>query len=762
MNMQTTDIDRQMILRYTDQPPVLPQALRAQIDDLWNSEPIVFYALADLDASNNLRRTWVVLSPNRLAVASKDGDNRFNVNTFERRRITEVRQSQGLSGTVLSIVASDQDAPLCTLRYSHRQRRTMEDLKFILDQQLHNGPLPLSDADEVYAGSVVQAIKEAQASVSGNRLAVVWRLTAYLKPYRKQIIAGMIAATILTVLSLLPPYLTKAIIDGVATPYRTGELSASAAKETAGLILIALAVVFLMRTFCGWVRLRTMAMVGEYVARDLRDELYGHVQQLSLSYFKKKQTGSIISRVSSDTDRLWDFIAFGIVEVSLSVIMLIGLGGVLIWLDWKLGLILVLPMPLLIFAISTHGRKMRHVFLKVWRKWSDMVSVLSDTIPGMQVVMAFNQESREQQRFALKNKDVLYECCSVHSMWTKFWPLLMLTFNIMTLLVWTFALPRLFAADGAGAMTVGTFVSFLMYMGMFMHPIETIGMMARMLNRATSSAHRVFEVLDTEPKITNAPDAICLDPLDGRVSFDNVYFAYDEVRQIIKGISFDVEPGDMIGLVGPSGAGKTTIINLIARFYDITGGQLLIDGVDIRQLDCGHYRRQIGIVQQDTFLFHGTILENIRYGLPDADVHQVIEAARAANAHDFICAFPHGYDTMVGERGHTLSGGERQRISIARAILCDPRILILDEATSSVDTETEKKIQEALDRLIPGRTVFAIAHRLSTLNRASRLLVIEDGRITEQGRHIELLEKPEGTYKRMYEIQNQLHEYYAV
>jgi len=242
----------------------------------------------------------------------------------------------------------------------------------------------------------------------------------------------------------------------------------------------------------------------------------------------------------------------------------------------------------------------------------------------------------------------------------------------------------------------------------------------------------------------------------GRVTFEHVTFGYDGVRQVLRGMSFDVAPGELIGLVGPSGGGKTTIVNLIARFYDVTGGSIRIDGVDLRRLDTGHYRRQIGMVLQDPYLFHGTILENIRYGLPEASLGAAIAAAQAANAHDFITKLQHGYDTVVGERGHTLSGGERQRVSIARAILHDPRILILDEATSSVDTETEREIQEALERLIAGRTVFAIAHRLSTLRKASRLFVIEDGRLGEDGTHHELLAKPDGKYRRLYELQLQL------
>jgi ATP-binding cassette subfamily B protein len=280
--------------------------------------------------------------------------------------------------------------------------------------------------------------------------------------------------------------------------------------------------------------------------------------------------------------------------------------------------------------------------------------------------------------------------------------------------------------------------------------------MARTMNRATSSAHRVFEVLDTEPDVRDPEQPVLLEPIRGRVTFENVAFAYDGVRQVVRGLSFDVAAGELVGLVGPSGGGKTTVVNLIARFYDVTSGAVLIDGVDVRRLDTGHFRRQVGMVLQDPYLFHATILENIRYGLPEASLAAVIAAARSANAHDFITKLTHGYDTMVGERGHTLSGGERQRISIARAILHDPRILILDEATSAVDTETEREIQDALDRLIQGRTVFAIAHRLSTLRRASRLFVIADGRLVEAGTHHELLQLADGRYRRLYEMQLQM------
>jgi ATP-binding cassette subfamily B protein len=498
-----------------------------------------------------------------------------------------------------------------------------------------------------------------------------------------------------------------------------------------------------------------MSVVGEWVVRDLRTELYRHLQRLSLSFFTRKKTGGLITRVTSDTDRIWEFLAFGIIDASLSLVMLVGLSAVLLTLDWRLGLIMTVPAPVFCWLIYRHGERINPLFLRTWRKWSRVTDVLSDTIPGVRVVKAFNQEQREVSRFAERNDDVTDEANNVHRMWTTFWPVIMLAVHGTTVVVWMFAVPRLLG-DGA-TLSTGTFVSFLLYATMFIAPIDVIGQMARTMHRATSSAHRVFEVLDTEPDVRDIDNAIRLDPVEGRVTFDNVSFSYDGVRQVIRGVSFDVRPGELIGLVGPSGGGKSTLVNLVARFWDVTGGVVRIDDMDVRALDGGHLRRQIGIVLQDPYLFHATVLENIAYGLPGASPGEVIAAAKSANAHDFICRLPFGYETVVGERGQTLSGGERQRISIARAILNDPRILILDEATSAVDTETEREIQEALDRLIAGRTVFAIAHRLSTLRRASRLFVIVDGRLAETGTHRELMQVIDGRYRRLHEMQLSMH-----
>ncbi|MEP6689907.1 MAG: ABC transporter ATP-binding protein [Gemmatimonadaceae bacterium] len=748
-------MDQQIITRYIGQPASMPAGLRARIERDWGGQPIHLYALADLDHALMLGHSWLALGADHVALAlpipGTDGD--WDVRSVARTAITAVRESPGLSANTLFLVAPHGE-PALSVRYTQRQRGAFENIRFVLDEALAGRTVAPSDADRVYAAAVARPIRDAQALVAGRESVVILRLLRYLAPYRRQLTLGLSAAAVVTLASLVPPYLAGYLLDRVVRPAQEGRLPRGAAMTMAWIAVAAMAALYVVRQTAAHVRLRLMSVLGEFVARDLRAELYEHIQRMSLAFFSRKKTGSLITRVTADTDRLWEFVAFGVVDVSLSLVMLLGLGVVLLTLDWRLGLVMTLPVPLFCWLIYRHGESLNARFIRTWRKWSRVTDILSDTIPGIRVVKAFNQEAREIDRFVVRNDDATDEINEIHKMWTTFWPLLMFAVHATTVLVWLFALPRLL---GTGhPLSPGVFVSFLLYTTMFVAPIEVIGQMVRTINRATSSAHRVFEILDSEPEVRDTGDAVRLTPVRGRVTFDGVTFAYDGVRQVLRGVSFDVQPGELIGLVGPSGGGKSTVVSLLARFYDVTGGAIRVDGVDLRQLDTGHYREQLGMVLQDPYLFHGTVLDNIRYGLPGASLGAVIAAAQAANAHDFICKLGQAYDTVVGERGHTLSGGERQRISIARAVLHDPRILILDEATSSVDTETEREIQEALERLIAGRTVFAIAHRLSTLRRASRLFVIEEGRLAEAGTHGELLSKSDGIYRRLYELQLQL------
>jgi len=767
--MNQTDIainskDVDIVRRYTNQPSMLPDTIRQHVENKTAGEPVQLYAYADLDSRMMLGEQWVAITASHLLIIDVINQSPSKTTLIDRQQIQSIVEKPGLSCTVMVIQAKGQNNPLAVVRYTHRQRQAMENISLVIKQSIKGVDLQVDAADDKYAHAVADPVRKAQASVTINRLAVVWRLLSYLHPYRNKFLLGMAAAIAMTLLTLLSPFLTMYLIDDIYHPFVNGAISRSEALKLSGIIIAILAVAYVLREIFHWTRLRIMSVLGEYVARDLRRELYAHIQQLSMGFFTKKQTGSLISRVSHDTDRLWDFLAFGVVEVTLAALMIVGLSVVLLILDWRLGLIITLPLPVFMWSFYKHSKTLNNLFIRAWRKWSNLTEVLSDTIPGIRVVKAFNQEHSEIQRFNDRNDVCLNEFNDIHHVWTKFWPRILFSLHVIVLAVWVFAMPRLLNNAGVdlAPLSFGTFLAFLLYLGMFFQPMETIGMLMRMMNRATSSALRIFEILDTEPEIKTAKDPVVLEPVKGEIEFKNVSFAYDGIRHVLRNIDFKVNPGEMIGLVGESGAGKSTVTSLMANFYTASSGHILIDGVDINQLDIGHYRQQIGMVLQDPFLFHGSILDNIRYGHADADLDRVIAAARAANAHDFICKLAHGYETVVGERGHSLSGGERQRISIARAILTDPKILILDEATSSVDTITERNIQDALDRLIEGRTVFAIAHRLSTLRRADRLFVFEDGRIIEQGTHAELLQKKSGTYRKLSQMQREIHDFYAV
>ncbi|MHC4252196.1 MAG: ABC transporter transmembrane domain-containing protein, partial [Planctomycetota bacterium] len=508
------------VARYTDQPARMPEEVREALERAWGGRPVELYALADLDASMRLARTWVALGPEHVALAAeREGERVPEVASFERSRVTGTRTAPGLSCNVTTILGDAGEAPLAVLRYTHRQRRAIENITFVLEQGLEGRRVPGVDADEVYAGAVAEPVRSAQASVNVNKLSVLWRLLGYLRPYRRRVAIGLGAAAVMTSLALVPPYLTGYLIDKVFRPYQAGTLAHAEARRAAWIVLAVIAGIYLLREACGWVRLRTMSILGEDVARDLRTEVYEHLQELSLGYYSRMKTGSIISRVTSDTDRLWHFIALGVVEVSLASVMLVGLATVLILLDWRLGLVMVVPVPLLLGALVRHSGVMRRIFLRAWRKWSGLTGLVADSVGGVRVVKAFHQEERQKARFNATNDDAAAEFRKIHVVWTGFWPRLMIAFRGLIIVVWALAIPLVLALDvsGPGALSIGTFVSFLLYMGMFLYPIDVIGQMTHMVNRATSSAHRIFEVLDTRPEIAEPPEPVRVDQLKGRV-----------------------------------------------------------------------------------------------------------------------------------------------------------------------------------------------------------------------------------------------------
>lgn len=734
--------------RYLDQPSFLPLDIKKEVLNKYGD--ILIYGLSDINSKFLNSKKWVVITKKYILTFEGEKEEVFFLSSD-----LKVTEKNGAVVNIFSLKSNDE--VFLNIWFSQRQNIVFAQIKYVLEELAKGNNVVLTrNCDELYFENTLSPIKKVQSGNKTTKDKVVLRLVKYLYPYRRELFLGALGATLATLVSLLPAYFSGQLVDEVITPVQEGKLASKDGLKIAWLFVLGLSISYGLKEIFMWIRLKKMSILGEKVARDLRSELYSHLQKMDMEFFSTKQTGSIISRVSSDTDRIWDFIAFGIVEVSIAIITLIALSGVLISLDPWLGMLMTLPVPLFIYAIFKHGEQMQQLFLKCWRKWSDLTSALSDGITGIQVVKSFNQEDREIGKFNTKNNATVIEFNNVHKAWTSFWPKLMGGIHIIMISVWILAIPRLTGnANDPNFLSAGTFVSFLLYMTMFSGPIEIIGQMARMLNRATSSAFRIFEILDTKANVEGENGAVQKE-IKGEIEFKNVIFSYDGVRKVLKGLNLKIKAGTMVGLVGPSGSGKSTITKLMNRFYDVSSGSILVDGVDLKDFEIGALRSQIGFVHQDPYLFHGSILENIRYGNEKATLMDVIEAAKIANAHEFILGFKDGYDTIVGERGKTLSGGERQRVSIARAIINDPKILILDEATSAVDTETERKIQDALDKLIEGRTVIAIAHRLSTLRRANEILVIKNGELVEQGSH-ETLMGLSGEYYKLQKMQLEMH-----
>lgn len=495
--------------------------------------------------------------------------------------------------------------------------------------------------------------------------------------------------------------------------------------------------------------------VGCHVTNGIQGQAFEHLQRLSLSYFNKQQTGALMSRVNNDARQMQGFLVEGIQYTVINVLMVIGVIAMLLWMNPLLGLMLLAPMPVVVVLSAVIWKKIHRRFHLLWNAISAATAYLNDALSGVRVIKAFGKESEEVGRFGEKIAYSRDSMIDAEQTWQTLVPVLNMIVHTSLLLVWYFGAQQIYDDPEGKTFTLGSLMAYIAYLGMVYGPLQLLTRLNDWLSRSLTAAARVFEILDVEPEISDRPDAKPLPEVKGEIEMRGVTFGYEKHTPVLKNVSLTIKPGEMIGLVGPSGAGKSTFINLVGRLFDVDEGAILVDGHDIREVKTADLRRQVGYVLQDTFLFSGTVAENIAYARPGATKEEIIEAAVAANAHTFIMKLPDGYDTFLGERGTRVSGGERQRIAIARAILHNPRILILDEATSSVDTETEARIQIALGTLVKGRTTIAIAHRLSTLRHADRLVVIKDGEVLEQGSHAELMAKEGGEYRKLVNIQTE-------
>ncbi len=566
------------------------------------------------------------------------------------------------------------------------------------------------------------------------------RLRAYLRPYWLQVLISLILLLALTGLSLIIPEIIRQVIDVGLKQSEVGFLF-KYALILLGIGALSAVLTYFQRYISEW--------IASHIGYDLRNRLYDHIQHLSFSYHDHAQTGQLISRTIEDVRSVERFAGSSVIELIQVGLLLVGVTILLFITNARLAAISLLPMIPLILLTTDFGKRVSDYFLDVDNALGDLSARLQENVSGAQVVRAFAREPYEIKRFGQANQVLFNARIKVNHEWSKIMPSSQFLVTAGTLLILWFGGQMVMG----GGMTIGELVAFNSYLLLLSAPAQQLTWLVNAAGEAVAGAQRAFAVLDTRFEIESPPDKVVLPALSGRVEFNQVSFQYlGEKANALEEISLTVEPNQIIALIGTTGSGKTSLINLIPRFYDVSEGAVLVDGYDVRQVELVSLRRQIGIVLQTSLLFSTTVRENIAFGRPDASLDEVIAAAKAAQAHEFIQELPDGYDTVVGERGVTLSGGQRQRVAIARALLLNPRILILDDSTSSVDTQTERLIQQALSHLMEGRTTFVIAHRLSTVHRADLILVMDGGCIVERGTHGELLAK-EGLYREIYELQ---------
>ena len=731
----------------------MPDTVSQKIQDvLTHEEEELIRVSTDLNPDGTFGEQWLIATDRRVIVVPAEGVD--GVVDVPIRELAAVQTEPLVGGGRLEIDRK-KEATLF-VSYSSSLAEKFSEVALGLEQLRQQDEFLIStELDQTRCSKCGRLLPEKNGICTAciRRLATLGRIASYLIPYKGRAVLLALISLVTIGADLLPPLVMRQIVDNVFL--LQGETVRSIDQRAALLgqwilVLIGLRILsWSMELAHGWI----VSWLSARMTADIRSHLYRRLEMLTMQFYSDRRVGALMSRVTRDSDMLREFLVNGLPYLVINILKILAILGILFWMHWQLTLCMLLPVPFIIIWGRLFWRRMRRIFNKHGQSWAHLSARLNEAFAGIHVVKAFAQEVREIGDFEKKNTDLMRISRRTARHWLVFFAVTSFLTGCGGIIIWLVGGSDMLR----GNLTLGTLTAFSGYMWQVYGPLEWLSRVNSWMTRAFAGAERIFEVIDASPEAYDDPEATALAEIKGQVTFKDVTFGYDKSKPVLHEVDLDVAPGEMVGLVGKSGVGKTTTVNLIVRFYDVDRGAIEIDGVDVRNLRLEDLRSQIGIVLQEPFLFSGTIAENIGYGNPGATFEEIMQAAQAANAHNFIVAKADGYDTNVGERGNSLSGGEKQRVSIARAILHNPKILILDEATSSVDVETEKEIQEAVARLVKNRTTFAIAHRLSTLRNANRLVVLDAGRIVEVGTHSELMAK-KGAFYDLVELQQQTSE----
>jgi len=696
---------------------------------------------SDIDEKGNFGEEWLIIGADRMHVVAHAEIPRKRC-SFSLAEIESVRSYPVVGGQVLEIRQNGRAYDVMRYTNAVADRFSLA-VKLVaslirdpgMRDRLHDEKRRLEEANR-------------EKITLPEKQKIARRLFEMIKPYRRACVVMFLLLLVGVSVDLLPPYLIRILVDDV--------LGATAGHPD-WLIWLVLGLLGIqgIRILVTVTNNRISAVVGSRFVFTLRAGLFEKLQRLPIDFYDRKQVGGLMSRVSSDTEALQGFISNISQGFLLNILLILGIGVVLFSMNWRLGLFVLLPGPLIMFVTRRYWKYIIRFYNRYWFSRWRINSFLNTRLSGIRIIRAFNQEKREIGQFEDRNVRLREDALAINRSWMTFFPLVSFVYGIGGLLVWYIGGKFVLNTDPRYHISLGTLIAFLSYLGMFYGPLSSLTQLSNWATQVLTAAHRIFEIFDEPEETLKQEGLIHMPSIKGKVEFRNVTFGYTDYLPVLHNISFIAEPGETIGIIGPSGSGKTTIINLVCRFYTVNNGELLIDDVDINSIDTNDLRQHIGLVLQEPYLFRGTLADNIAYAKPQAERAEIIQAARAANAHDFIIKMPDGYETGIGERGVGLSGGEKQRISIARAILRNPGILILDEATSSVDTETEQLIQDALQNLVRSRTTFIIAHRLTTLQNVDKVMVLRNGFLKQYGAPGDLM-KEEGYYKDFVKAQVEL------